>query len=180
MDSIRTVFFAFLFSLVTFLAPANASMTYEYDLPGLVGTHKHIDQPLIVPFDLKTKFSSVFSAEIRLEGRANPGLAVSTIDTQHKYVLPVDLKLRITGKFDPRLVDLGAPLATFEQLQDFFQVQQNFIVKRKKNDWSFLQDGTGEIRLNWGGGCPDACIFVDHANAEITRATLIIKGDEQY
>ncbi|MBC7901917.1 MAG: hypothetical protein H7Y27_00780 [Gemmatimonadaceae bacterium] len=185
MNFFRIIFLVILFSAVSFLAQADASMTYEYDLPGLVGNHSHIDQPITVPFDLKTKFTFISSVEIRLEGRAIPGLAVSTTNSLQNYQLPVTLNFRIANNLNTRYAHIETPIAKFGSLHDFFLVQQYFItrdiIKNKKVniDWSFLKDGIGEIRFNWGGGCPDACQFVDHAMVEISRATLIIKGEVQ-
>jgi len=182
MNPFRAAFFIVLFTALSLASSAGASMTYEYDLPGLVGIHQHIDKSITVPFVLKAQFSSIASVEIRLEGRANPGLAVLTKVPEQDFVLPVDFRIKIAEKFIPGVIDLTTSAAYFGPLHDFFQEQQYFIVKQRnaKPDWSFLKDGAGELHFGWGAGCPDGCRYVNHASVEITRATLVIKGDLQY
>jgi len=185
MKSFPTIFLALLIALLTVTPSAYASMTYEYDLPQLVGNHTYLDKPFTIPFDLNARFSSIASVELRLEGNATIGSAILTNRNPPVDIpLMVEFHVRIADTFEPHQIDLRIPDAHFVQLNDYFNLQRPFAARARKQrgaiDWSFLHDGSGEIHFSWSGGCPDACTFVNNATLVISRATMVIKGTMQY
>lgn len=163
--------------LLAIAAKTGASATkHEYQIPGLVGVHTHIDKTFTAPFDLKTTFAEIGNVELYLEGNAAHGSAVATEGGQEAFELPVNLDIAIDEHFIPQMGSLKTPIATFTSLSGNFETQKIFKPRPRayKADWSFLKNGKGELRLSWGMECPGACRYLNHSTVIITKAVLIV------
>ena len=53
------------------------------------------------------------------------------------------------------------------------------VPREPETDWSFLLDGRAVLRITWrSDGCGDrgGCRYLEHPTADISRATLVIRG----
>ena len=120
--------------------------------------------------------------------------------------LNVDLRLALLADvFKPASFHIGTPKAQPDGLRNSFRVETPFrstglrrphriatarlgdegvvegrtVSHEPKEDWSFLLDGRAELRITWrSDGCGDGggCRFLEHPTADVSRATLVIRG----
>ncbi len=107
--------------------------------------------------------------------------------------------------FKPASFHIGTPKAQPDGLRNSFRVEIPFrstslrrphriatarfgdegvvegrpVSREPKEDWNFLLDGRAELRITWrSDGCGDGggCRFLEHPTADVSRATLVIRG----
>ncbi len=107
--------------------------------------------------------------------------------------------------FEPASFRLGTPTARPDPLRNSFRVETPFrgsslrrshrvatarlgdegvaevraVPREPETDWSFLLDGRAVLRITWrSDGCGDrgGCRYLEHPTADISRATLVIRG----
>ncbi len=107
--------------------------------------------------------------------------------------------------FEPASFRLGTPTARPDALRNSFRVETPFrgsslrrshrvatarlgdegvaevraVAREPETDWSFLLDGRAVLRITWrSDGCGDrgGCRYLEHPTADISRATLVIRG----
>lgn len=176
--------FTFLIVFLLLINVLNAETSYvkfEYDMPGLVGIHSHIDMPFKIPLDLKMAPIKINRVVLYLEGKSSPGSAISTKDDS-RIELPAQFDIAIADHFAQYSFGPETLTASFESLPSNFKSHVIFKPRlgNYSADWNFLNKGSGELLFTWGRGCQVSCRYIEHSTVNITKAVLIIEGDGSY
>jgi len=160
--------------------PADGLREYEYDIRSLLGELSDLERRITIPLDLKTKFGFIENVDLLLEGIAYPGIARLLASVAPEFEMTLSFTVSIAERFAPGTGDLRTPVAVTGPLSaGAFSIRRPFAPRHKRyaSDWTFLQDGRGELELSWGLGCADGgCRTVTYSTVQVTQAVLIVSG----